>query len=521
MTTQSEGPDRCTVRSPVEESPDEARSTLRRPRAVLIVHGMGQQTRLSTLDAFSQGLLAALHRRYSGEGERGAMGLRSEMALLDGVAVERLVLEIPGHGAPREVHLYEAWWAPLPEGAVGLHDVLSFVLRAGWRALRYGSTRFDRWMFGAWRSFQVSARSIVAIGAALALVLAGSILGIIGVAAAVVTVLPGLGLPWPAASRHAELTTTLLALLLTLGATGGISALAAIPRSTAARSLSVVTAILAGMALVVGAGVMAWQTVATLHLLPWLEGGWLHTPLAVVPWALLLAAASMIRRMLVQYVGDVVVYLEAHRIDRFAELRSRIGRVVTDAARRVYGARADGPSGSDFLYDGVIIAGHSLGSVLGYDALNRLINLDALRSNQRPEERLDVARRTRLLLTFGSPLDKTAWLFRMQSGAKADAREALAALTQPLIVDRVGRPPWVNIHSPWDPVSGPLDYYDPPTESDGEQVEGRPVENRVDPEARWPVTSHVQYWRTGAVFDSILDALLEADPVVPPEGATP
>lgn len=520
--TQSEDPDRCTVRSPLDATPEGARRAGGKPWAVLVIHGMGQQTRLSTLEAFSRGLLAALRRRYPTDGEGNGRGLRSEMALLDDVAVERLVLEVPG-GVPRDVHLYEAWWAPLTEGSVRLRDVLSFLLRSGWRTVRHGSTRFDRWMFGAWRSFRIPLGSLLAVGATLALIIAGIALAVIGVAVALVTLLPGLGLAWPALSRHPALTTTLLALLLAVTATGGISLLAAMVRSTLTRVLSGASAALAGAALMVGTGVMLWQTITVeSHLLfPALAGGWLETSWAVVPWVILLAVALMVRRMLVQYVGDVVVYLEAHRVDRFADLRSRIGHVVTDAARRVYGARSGAGSGSDFLYDNVIIAGHSLGSVLGYDVLNRLINLDALRSEQRPREWLDVAGRTRLLLTFGSPLDKTAWLFRMQSRARADAREALAALTQPLIVDRVGRPRWVNIYSRRDPIGGPLDYYDPPTGSEGEQVGGRAVTNRIDEEAWLPVMSHGQYWRTGAVFDSVLDALMETDPVRPPTAATP
>ncbi len=514
-----EDPNRCTVRSPLDAVPEDVGPARGKPWAVLIIHGMGQQTRLSTLGDFSRGLVDTLRRRDPTSGEGGAV-LRSEMALLDEVAVERLVLEIPG-SVPREVHLYEAWWAPLTEGAVRLRDVLSFLLRTGWRTVRYRSTRFDRWMFGAWHSFRIPVGSLLAVGATLALLVAGITLTVIGAAVALVTLLPGLGLAWPAASRHSELTTTLLTLHLAVAATGGISVLSARRRSAVARVLSIGSAALAGTALIAGTGAMLWQTMAaeSYHLIPILSGRWLETPWAMVPWGIFLVVALLIRRLLVQYVGDIVVYLEAHRVDRFADLRSRIGRVVTDAARRVYGARSGTAFGGDFLYEDVIIAGHSLGSVLGYDVLNRLINLDALRSDHRPEERLDVARRTRLLLTFGSPLDKTAWLFRMQSRSSADAREALAALTQPLIVDRAVRPPWVNIHSPQDPISGPLDFYDPPPGDDGPPIGGRAVTNRIDDEAWVPVSAHGQYWRTRSVFDAVLDALSEPGPGVSPTGA--
>jgi hypothetical protein len=74
------------------------------------------------------------------------------------------------------------------------------------------------------------------------------------------------------------------------------------------------------------------------------------------------------------------------------------------------------------------LVGRSLGSVVAYDTLNGLLNEDVSRST-----------RTQLLLTFGSPLDKTAFLFRAQSEF-SDVREALAAATQPLIVDYALRP---------------------------------------------------------------------------------
>ncbi|MGA2214415.1 MAG: hypothetical protein ABSH31_14160, partial [Bryobacteraceae bacterium] len=49
--------------------------------------------------------------------------------------------------------------------------------------------------------------------------------------------------------------------------------------------------------------------------------------------------------------------------------------------------------------------------------------------------RQNVVGRTRALITFGSPLDKTAFLFRTQSNHPRDEmREELAASVQPLIL---------------------------------------------------------------------------------------
>src|SRR5690606_28997096 len=139
--------------------------------------------------------------------------------------------------------------------------------------------------------------------------------------------------------------------------------------------------------------------------------------------------------------------------DRFDELRSAIRKRVVGTAKAIYAVkRADG----SFMYDSVAIVGHSLGSVIAYDCLNRLLNDDALGANEHGEA-LDVVGRTNLLLTFGSPLDKIAYVFGMRdSGFLARGRSALAATSQPLILSPALRAmPWINVYSPDDIISGP------------------------------------------------------------------
>lgn len=200
-------------------------------------------------------------------------------------------------------------------------------------------------------------------------------------------------------------------------------------------------------------------------------------------WPALLAVSAVVRFFLVQYVGDVAAYVSAHTVDRFAEVRQRIKDAVGARARAVYAAAGDA------AYDGVILVGHSLGSVVTYDVLNRLINEDEL---HRPVNGpvYEVARRTRLLLTFGSPLDKTAFLFATQTRRMSVAREALATTTQPLIQDYAFRTMrWVNIYSPWDIISGALNYYDAP---DTPVPPG--IDNKADPDATTLLAAHTEYW---------------------------
>ena len=96
-----------------------------------------------------------------------------------------------------------------------------------------------------------------------------------------------------------------------------------------------------------------------------------------------------------------------------------------------------------------------------------------------------------MFVTFGSPLDKTAFLFRNQRDEKSDVREALAAAVQPLIRDYAFRPRrWINLWSPNDWVGSELAYYDD-TSGAGD---GKRIENLADPEATTPLLAHNEHW---------------------------
>jgi hypothetical protein len=225
-----------------------------------------------------------------------------------------------------------------------------------------------------------------------------------------------------------------------------------------------------------------------------------HWPLRLlVTWVAVMLLSGAVRRFLVQYLGDVAVYVESHTVDRFAELRTRIRECVTDRVRAVYAA-----TGQE-AYAGVVVVGHSLGSVVSYDVLNQLLCEDAIdRQAGRPTR--DVARRTPLFLTFGSPLDKTAFIFAIQHRRTTQAREALAASSQPMLQEYAWRPDrWVNIYSPWDIISGALEYYDVPGASDR-----RHVTNEKDPDATTLLMAHVEYWEDALLPRVLAETLTSA-----------
>jgi hypothetical protein len=191
-------------------------------------------------------------------------------------------------------------------------------------------------------------------------------------------------------------------------------------------------------------------------------------------WPFLISFSAAVRKVLVQFVGDVVIYVRANKLDRFDEVRNKIKEAARSVASAVYTAYEDTEErtaghglGSEkqrgmsrkFLYQNIAIVGHSLGSVIAYDTLNRLMLDDWLSKNK-----LRVPDRTRTLVTFGSPLNKTAFLFTIQVKDRLQIRERLAATVQPLIISyrKFRQLNWINVYSHNDIISGKLEFYDLP-----------------------------------------------------------
>jgi hypothetical protein len=145
------------------------------------------------------------------------------------------------------------------------------------------------------------------------------------------------------------------------------------------------------------------------------------------------------------------------------------------------------------------LLGHSLGSVIAYDTLNKLLTLDELLKNK-----FAVAERTCVFETFGSPLDKTAFFFSYQGTQNLDIREQLAATVQPLIQDysRFRSFPWINVYSRSDIISGNLKFYDVDPADPKSPHAASFVHNVADSDAVVPLVAHVEYWKNHTVWNS-------------------
>ncbi|MGD1046971.1 MAG: hypothetical protein ABR936_16835 [Bacteroidota bacterium] len=195
--------------------------------------------------------------------------------------------------------------------------------------------------------------------------------------------------------------------------------------------------------------------------------GVLFSPISKLPFftwitKLFRAAINKFGWIVTGYLGDVAIYTTTDEKSKYYRIRQQI----LNESQTLVEAVLD-----DDAYDRVIIAGHSLGSVIAYDTLDR-INIKA----NLPEGKKLPIQKLAGLITFGSPLDKIAFFFRERTRpGEYIRRKILAHLhsfkAKPLSPDEGGQKvsdpikpklekmPWVNYYANNDPVSGHLDFY--------------------------------------------------------------
>jgi hypothetical protein len=408
------------------------------------------------------------------------------------------------------------YWAPLTEGKITIGETLAFLLRAGLTGLWYAFVGdFRRHLFGRWVSFPTTVGTAVQLAALLLTLAAIVVLNFAIAMATSVTVLTGGGSSWPGYPLLGDLTADFLTYELTMGAMLLALWLAwrfQTPRRAAGRPSTrgrwlkwpLWALVVAAMATTVAAGGFVvshlWRHRMPDQVMAWRWPGWLvgavygYVPISLdivlriaAIWIIALAVSAIVRSFLVQYVGDVAIYVASHKLDRFYEARRAIKKESLRVLNAIY--RHGG-------YAHHLLVGHSLGSVVAYDTLNRLLNESSI------DPALDAPRRTRALVTFGSPLDKTAFLFRAQSEF-SDVREAMAAAVQPLITTYANRPIWINVHAAGDPIGGRLDYYDAPDARPSAGTPGGAVCNLRDDEAWIPIVAHTQYWTNRTLLETL------------------
>jgi len=241
-------------------------------------------------------------------------------------------------------------------------------------------------------------------------------------------------------------------------------------------------------------------------------------------------------------IGDIVVYNTADEKCSLYEIRKNILAGAVESIRYLIEPRANGKR----EYGKVLLAGHSLGTQIVYDAINRinhLVNFDdiegvgsdgiLLDKDGNPDaNKKKVADLICGLVTFGSPLDKIAFFlrehvqrenilmlqiindyhsFRQRDWFNIDELQQQIPVRQS-IVRLFEEIPWHNYFDKRDYVSGPLDFYDNVININCDfasktlkKKEGGKV---VELKSRAFSFTHLWYWSDPAMFKDIIGNFL-------------
>ncbi|GAB4236492.1 MAG: hypothetical protein Kow00121_63780 [Elainellaceae cyanobacterium] len=216
-------------------------------------------------------------------------------------------------------------------------------------------------------------------------------------------------------------------------------------------------------------------------------------------------------RVVVDFIGDIAIYTSTEQKSSHYTVRQTILQESQALVEAVL---------QDAEYDRLILAGHSLGSVIAYDTLNRL-NVKA-NNPESGEAFITQLQKIQGLITFGSPLDKVLFYFREQAQEHQFVRAQLLAhihafklkatnLMQQAMNSEVGlrQNPiqpflnqiwWLNFYDEQDPISGHLDFYEV---DDKNNI-------RLQLGQKWGV-AHNYYWGHAPFYQTIFEAMLSHD----------
>jgi len=232
----------------------------------------------------------------------------------------------------------------------------------------------------------------------------------------------------------------------------------------------------------------------------------------VAAYLLFGALIYAINRFLTAAIGGLAVYLGSDSLNKNFVARSQILSECTAAVRDLLKQpHTDLPASLDVpqQYDRVILAAHSLGTVIAYDTLNDLRVKHAAESDQQQVQRVipspapDLSRIT-ALFTFGCPLNKVFYFFRSRTSEKTTIlnqvlytlhnfrlRVPPPAGTEP--PEPPGNEPfcrsfnWLNVWCRLDMISGPMLFY---RANNDERVR----------QGFEPATAHLRYWANPKLY---------------------
>lgn len=492
--------------------------------ALLVIHGIGEQNPYETLDQVARGFVAYFRAQHH------IPSLRPERIRHEDWTEVALHLDFPEAASTRGLRrltVCEFYWAPYTEGKATYRGVLSWLVGTVFTPLRYLADNLlalldTRERNSGWRVAWLLAREV---GRALFVYVPFLLLlgGVVVLFALGITPVSQASRAFAAAARREPSLFALagvalcfaLALVLALFVVRELWQWWRRPTPSIERTAEVAWVLMA-VALAIGfciggmwiarAGQVDLAVYAAIVLRP------SHLWLAV--WIGLL---FVLRRVLVDYVGDVAVYVTADAKQASYEARTAILKASTKALTQLLRR-----------HDRVIILGHSLGSVIAYDTINELLSRVWAAPDPAVPPAAETAGKAELaklegLVTFGSPLDKVYYFFREHVASDQAVRAQILSFLYSFRRGYSGRTygdykftypaspqgpdpsafpelgpvfRWLNVWSPMDPVSGPLHFY---RLADADRVR------------RWYWLwgfAHLAYWNDQRLYGAIAERFL-------------
>lgn len=199
--------------------------------------------------------------------------------------------------------------------------------------------------------------------------------------------------------------------------------------------------------------------------------------------------------VLIGYVGDIAIYTGMDVKSKNFNVRSSILSGSIQLLKEMI---------SKPYYQKVIVAGHSLGSVIAYDTLNKI----QIEASLKESLKNDTAKISGLL-TFGSPLDKIYFFFKERTEKEQYIRGQITenlhsfrihnrqswpvSINNPISAFIENNIIWLNLYHANDPVSGRLDFYT--VNENIKCVFG----NKND---KWGI-AHVGYWKYRELYTNL------------------
>jgi hypothetical protein len=206
--------------------------------------------------------------------------------------------------------------------------------------------------------------------------------------------------------------------------------------------------------------------------------------------------ANIASERIVNLLGDLVIYTTSDVRSRNYEIRQKMLSGAVEELRLLL---------NNDYYQQIIVAGHSLGSVVAYDALNRITQDISSEGGISPDLALKIAG----LVTFGSPLDKIAFFFQEHAPRENFVQRQILAHfhsykgitlpgdNDPIAIDDpirhdLDKSVWLNFYHLNDLISGHLDAY-----KLDENIQSRKKVGIIE--------AHTHYWKYNRMYRKIAE----------------